>query len=135
MSTTDIMTACFDHLDTFISVPQPAILWPGLQTEPPDADIWLQPGFFPNENVDRAWDNDACVETRGFFQILVYYRVRPDVGLIEPSRVADALIEHFPKGTVLSAVRVRKRPWQSPAITEDASRAYIPVTVPYMGLT
>lgn len=133
MSTTTILEAALTKLDQFVYFPQPVILWPGIQSAPPESGIWLQPGLFPNEPSDRAWDNEACVDTRGFFQILVCYR--PDTGQLEPSRVADALIEHFPKGSTLGPVRVRKRPWQSPAITEDASKLFIPVTVPYMGLT
>ena len=135
MSTTTIMKACFDRLLTFVYSPQPVILWPAEQTDPPDSGFWLQPGYFPNEPIDRIWDNDACVETRGFFQVLVYFRVRPDLGQIKPSTLADALIDHFPKGLELGPVRVRKRPYQSPMIVEDASKSYIPVTVPYLGST
>lgn len=133
MSTTDIMKAAFDKLVDFVYSPQPEILWPGRQQDPPENGMWLQPGFFPNEPMDIAWDNDACVDTRGFFQILVYFR--PDQGQEVPSELADALIEHFPKGLDLGPVRVRKRPSQAPMITEDASKLYIPVTIFYNGLT
>lgn len=95
--------------------------------------MWLRPGLFPNEPVDRAWDNDACTEDRGFFQILVCYRPRPKMGQIEPSLLADALISHFTKGTELGPVRVKKRPHQSPAVVYDASESFIPVTVYYLG--
>lgn len=134
MSATDIMTAFFDRLNsfTYFSVSLP-IIWPGLQSAPPQEGIWLETKFFPNEPVDRAWDNDACVEARGYFMVYVCFRQRPDAGQVEPSLVADAIIEHFPKGTELGPVRVRKQPWQSPAITPDASMSYIPVTVSYMG--
>ena len=133
MSTTEIMEAAFDKLIAFPYSPQPEILWPGIQETPPQSDIWLQPGFFPNEPEDLSWDNDSCIDTRGFFQILIYFR--PGQGLIEPSELADSLIAYFPKGSDLGPVRIRKRPWQSPAITEDASKLFIPVTVPYKGLT
>jgi hypothetical protein len=106
-----------------------------MQSDPPDSGMWLKSGYFPNEPIDRIWDNDACVETRGFFQILVCYRVRPDIGQLAPSALADALIDHFPKGLALGAVRVRKRPWQSPAVVEDSSKSFIPVTVAYLGST
>jgi hypothetical protein len=133
MSTTEILTAAFDHLIAFVYSPQPEIMWPGIQSTPPEAGMWLEPGFFPNEPDDIAWDDDSCVDTRGFFQILVYFR--PGQGQIDPSELADALIAHYPKGTELGAVRVRKRPWQSPAVTDDASKLFIPITVPYMGMT
>lgn len=132
MSTTDILEAAFQRLAAFSYSPQPEILWPGIQQEPPENGIWLVPGLFPSENTDVAWDDDSCVDTRGFFQVLVYFR--PGQGLVEPSELADALIAHFPKGTQLGPVRVLKKPWQSPVIAEDASMLFIPVTVRYMGM-
>jgi hypothetical protein len=133
MSTTEIIEAAFEKLETFVYAPQPGILYPGIKSSPPQSGMWLQPMVFPNEPGDIAWDNDACVDTRGFFQILIYFR--PGQGVIDPSELADALIAFFPKGSDLGVVRVRKRPWQSPVITEDSSKLYIPVTVPYRGLT
>ncbi len=133
MSTTDILEAAFLKLESFIYLPQPEIMWPGVQEDPPAEGMWLEPNLFPNEPGDIAWDNDACVDTMGFFQILVYYR--PGQGQIEPSELADTLIALFPKGSDFGPVRIRKRPWQSPAIVEDASKIFIPVTIPYRGLT
>ena len=133
MSTTEIMLAAFDRLKAFDFDPQPEIIWPGHKTEPPDAGIWLEPGFFPNEPDDIAWD-DGCMDTRGFFQVLIYYR--PGHGQVEPSQLADALIAHFPKGLALENVRIRKRAWQAPSIThDDGSKLYILVTIPYKGRT
>ena len=132
MSTTSIMRAAFDKLNEFVHEPQPEIIWPGHKDVPPDNGMWLEPGFFPNEPEDITWDT-GCVDTRGFFQVLVYYR--PGQGQIEPSELADALIAHFPKGLRLGSVRVRKLPWQSPSITDrDGSKLFIPVTVSYKGL-
>jgi len=133
MSTTDIIESVFQILDTFGFSPQPEILWPGIQSDPPQTGMWLQPSVFPNEPDDIAWDNDSCVDTRGFVQILVYFR--PGQGVIQPSELADALIAKFPKGSGIGPVRVLKRPWQSPVVVEDSSKSFIPVTVPYKGLT
>jgi len=133
MSTTEIIEAAFQSLESFTYEPQPAILYPGLKTEPPQRGMWLQPMVFPNEPDDIAWDNDACIDTRGFLQILIYFR--PGMGVIEPSVLADALIAFFPKGSTIGPVRVLKRPWQSPPVVEDSSALFIPVTVPYQGLT
>lgn len=133
MSSTNILVAAIDRLEAFVYAPQPPILWAGRQETPPNTGMWLQPKMFSNEPNDIAWDNDGCVDTRGFFQILVYFR--PGQGQIAPSELADALIAWFPKGLDLGPVRVNKRPWQSPMITEDASKLYIPVTVSYKGLT
>jgi hypothetical protein len=133
MSTTDIVEAAFQKLETFVCVPQPVIFYPGLESNPPQSGMWLEAKVFPNEPGNIAWDNDSCVDTRGFFQVLVYFR--PGQGVLEPGRLADALIDFFPKGSDLGPVRVRKRPWQSPIVTEDSSKLFIPVTIPYMGLT
>lgn len=133
MSTTDIMKAAFDKLVDFVYSPQPEIMWPGRQQDPPESGMWLQITPFPGKPINVAWGNDSCVDTRGFFRILVYFR--PDQGLIAPSELADALIEFFPKGSDLGPVRVVERPGQDSMIVEDASKLYIPVTIPYLGLT
>lgn len=133
MSTTEILEAALAKLETFVYVPQPEIMWPGIQEDPPQEGIWLQIRFNPNEPHDDAWSNDACIDTRGHLRILVYFR--PGQGQLVPSELADALIAFYPKGSALGPVRVSKRPWQSPMVTEDSSKLFIPVTVPYMGLT
>ncbi len=132
MSTTEILTAALEKLETFVYVPPPEIIWPGIQKSPPETGIWLQVRFAPNEPYDYNW-GEGCVDTRGHIRILVYFR--PDQGQLDPSELADALIAFYPKGFELGPVRVRKRPWQSPMVTQDASKLYIPVTIPYMGLT
>jgi hypothetical protein len=132
MSTTEIVQAAFTRLKAFEYEPQPEILWPGKQEKPPESGMWLEPMMFPNRPRDETWD-EGCLDTRGFFQILVYFR--PGQGQIEPSELADALIAHFPKNLLLATVRVRQRPWQSPVVTEDSSKLHIPVTIPWMGLT
>lgn len=134
MSTTDIMLAAFDRLKAFSYDPQPEIIWPGKKTKPPEKGMWLEPIFLPNVPENMAWDNDSCVDTRGSFRILLYYR--PGQGQVEPSEMADALIAHFPKGLDLGPVRVNRRPWQAPSITnDDGGKLYIPITVSYKGLT
>ena len=135
MATTDILLACLEALDGFVYQPQPAVLMPGLKEDPPSEGFWLVPSFFPNETVNVSWGITSCSEFRGFFQIRLYFRANPRVGSIAPSRLADALIDHFPKGTVFGPVRVSKRPWQSPLVVEDASKNFIPITIPYLGLT
>lgn len=133
--TTAIMKACFDHLETLVYSPQPAILFPGMGTKPPQEGMWLKPALFPGEPRDRSWDEDTdCAEERGFFQVLVYFKPRPKLGLIAPSKLADAVIAHYRKGTVLGPVKVKKRPHQSTEIVEDKECSFIPVTIYYLGL-
>ncbi len=133
MSTTQILRAALERLEDFTYAPQPVVLWPGISGDPPDDGMWLLPGFFPNEPENISWDDDSCVDTRGYFQILVYFR--PGMGVEQPIILADALIVHYPKGLALGTVRVHRRAWQKLAITEDASKLYIPITISYLGLT
>jgi len=133
VSTTNIFRAFLELLEEFVYSPMPEIMWPGTQQTPPQSGIWLEPGFFPNVPDNIAWDNDSCVDTRGHFQILVYFR--PGTGTVEPTALATALARHFPKGEALGAVRIKKRPWQSLPVAEDASKLFIKVTIPYLGLT
>lgn len=131
MSTTDIREAAYAKLLAFTYSPQPPVLWPGKKQTPPDEGIWLQVKLFPNEPFDENW-SEGCVDARGFLQIEVHFR--PGMGEIEPSELADALIDYFPKELMLGPVRVKKRPWQSPPV-EDGDEVFIPITVPYSGLT
>ncbi len=139
--TTAIFDAAMARLSLFSYSPAPAIIYPNTQSEPPEPDVadpnsamWIEALFFPNEPIDQAWDNDGCVETRGFFRFLVGYR--PDATEFFASELADALVAWFPKGLDLGDVRVRKRPTRGAAFTEErGSRLYIPVTVYYLGHT
>ncbi len=131
MSTTEITRAAFDRLLAFGFNPQPEIMWPGIGSDPPASGMWLEPGMFPNEPDDIAWDDESCVNASGFFQVLVHYR--PEQGHEEPVVLADAIICYFPKGLALGPVRVFKRGWQSLSV-EDSSDVFIPITIPYRGL-
>jgi len=133
MSTTAILRASLEVMNGFIYSPMPDIAWPGIPFTPPAEGLWLQFGYFPNDDENIAWDDDSCVESRGHLRILVYYR--PGVGTVKPTILADELIKHFSKGLQLGPVRVSKRAWQTLPVAEDSSKSYIPVTVPYQGLT
>lgn len=127
---TSILEACLTRLEAFSYSPAPQILWPNIQSTPPANGLWIEPGYFPNEPRDDTWDS-ACAEDRGFFQMLVGYR--KGTGEIAASELADDLVAWFPKNTELGGVRVRKRPTRGPAYT-DEDKAFIPITVYYIGL-
>lgn len=134
---TDILDAILQRLYAFAWSPELPIMWPAKNEEPPDTGMWLEPGFFPNEPIDEAWD-DGCLISLGFGQVLV--SGRPNDPLVAPGgqlsrfyEVADALVDWFPKSMVLGPVRVRKTPWSSPHIVEgEGSRISVPVTIPFM---
>lgn len=131
MSTTAILVSFLDAMELFASDNSLPMARPGMVFDPPDSGIWIEALSFPGEPRDPVWDNDGCSEARGFFQVAVYYR--PTMGQVKPSEVADNIIEFFGKGTPLAGVRVYKKPWQSPAVT-DEDKLFIPVTIPYSGL-
>lgn len=132
MTTAQIIEAAFERLTQFAFDPMPPIVWPGIASEPPNDGMWLEPELFPNEPINIAWDDESCVSTRGFFQILVHFR--PGAATLEPTALADALCLHFPKGLDLGPVRVFKRAWQDAPVVESDD-IYIPITIPYRGLT
>lgn len=132
MSATDILEACLARMETLGISPALPIAWPGIVFTPPGTGMWLEAKLFPNEPRDLAWDADGCALQRGFLQVMVGYR--PGGGQVNASQVADAVIAHFPKATELGPVRVSKRPYQTPPLTE-ADKLYIAVTIPYSGIT
>jgi len=109
----------------------PPIAWPGVPKDPPDSGMWLEARLFPNEPTDPVWDSDGCINARGFFQVLVFDR--PGKGVFDASELADLIIANFPKSTYIGPVRVLKKPWQSPVVT-DSDKFFIPVTISYSGL-
>jgi hypothetical protein len=132
VTTSQIIEACFQRLLQFWYEPQPEILWPGLETNPPGEGIWLEPNVLPNEPENIAWTDESCAVTMGIIRILVHYR--PGMAQPEPMALADALCLHFPKGLELGPVRVFKRAWQDAPVS-DGDDVVIPVTVPYRELT
>ena len=132
MSTTDILSAFLERLESFTHSPQPPILWPGIKSEPPESGIWLEAALFPGDPVNLSWDNDSANRLRGFCQVLVGYR--PGVGEIVPSQVAQALLAHFAKGTQIGPVRVRQTGTRAPSFADEGARLFIPVTIPYLGI-
>lgn len=130
---TEILTAFGDRMKTFAYSPAPEIIPPNRADETPNAGLWLETGLFPNTPLNVTLDFDSVDETLGFCQVLVCYR--KNIGQTLPSELADAVIDHFPKGLELGPVRVIRRPYQMPAVTEDGSRMYIAITIPYQGLT
>lgn len=130
--TTEILEAFLARLKEYCVFPSVPVAWPGIDFNPPDTGMWLEARLFPNEPRDLAWQDDSRHEDRGFFQIRIFYR--PGAGQLKPSQLADDLIAYFPKGLSLGPVCVKKRGWQSPAVT-DEDKLFIPVTISWMGIT
>jgi hypothetical protein len=118
-------------VEDFITTNPVPVAYPSINFDPPDSGMWIEVSYFPNEPWDLTWGDDSCVRASGFFQVSIFYR--PKIGQIVPSQLADSIIDFFKKGTVIGSVRVLKKPWQSPAVTES-DKIFIPVTIPYSGL-
>ena len=134
MSATDILSDFMERLDALVLSPVLPVIWAGMKETPPSTGMWLEVRYFPNEPKDLTVDNDSQQDTLGFFQVAVFYRPTKGQNLqIAASEVADLIIAHFPKGFEMNEVRVRKGPWQSPAVDLEGM-SFIPVTIPYRGI-
>jgi len=108
------------------------VAYEGVDFEPPEDGLWLEPKIFPNEPISIVWDNNDRQVDYGFFQVLVYYR--PNKGSIEAAEMADKIAQAFKKGTIVSSVTVEKTP-HTTAIVADDDKLFIPVTIHYRGIT
>lgn len=131
--TTAILTAFLERLDSFVYSPQPPVLWPGINSTPPESGAWLEASLFPSRPENLSWGNDSADLLTGYGLVMVGYR--PGAGEIVASELADAILDHFAKGTVLGPVRVLRRGTRSPASPDEGARLFIPVTIPYIGIT
>lgn len=131
MHNTEILKACLDRLIAFDASPPIPIAHPGVSFDPPSDSLWFAASSFPNEPGRLSWDDGSFYNTFGFFQVLVYDNA--GIGQIRASDLADQLIAHFPESLNLGPVCVRKRPWQSPAVTLP-DKIYVPVTIPWRGI-
>lgn len=126
----DILTGVFTRMGTLAtSLP---IAWPGVNFTPPNSGMWLQIRHFPNEPNNIGWQTDAQQEYIGFVQVQVF--TRPGTGIVNATEIAEEVIAHFAKGTEFGPVCVSRRPYTSPDVV-DSDWIYIPVTIPYRGIT
>lgn len=112
---------------------RPPTAWPNQRPDDvrPDTGLWLEVKWFPNEPGDIFWGNSAPVRRIGFFQIKVCARIGAGLDLEDE---AQRIIDSIQKGAELASVRVRKKPFMAPIVEED-DHIYVPVTVPYLGVS
>lgn len=131
-ASTTILKAMLANLGSIVLTPALPIAWPGIPMEPPSSGMWLEARFFPNETRDLVWNNHARVQVKGYLQVSVYWR-STEGSLLAASRVADEIVDGFPKGLEVGPARIKKTPWTSSALyLEDKN--LIPVIIPYMGI-
>lgn len=131
-TTTAILKAFLDEMEAFVLENPYPMARPGVNFTPPSSGLWLESLSFPNIPKRILWDSNGFQYVSGFFQVSVFYR--PGTGQIEPSQLADKIIDYFPEEKLIGGLCVSQKPWQSPAVTVDSSKLFIPVTIPYSGL-
>jgi len=129
----NILKALIDHFDTLTLSPVLTVAYPGIAFTPPATGMWIELAWIPN-TADEPWlDNDAQVVERGIFQIGICDRL--GVGEFPLNRAADAVIEHFRKGTKMVSgpvtVRIEQRASSEPAISYD-TKIMTPISVRYL---
>lgn len=126
----DIAEALFGRVKD-MGAPQP-VAYPNIKFSPPADSKYLAVSFMPNRTRGDMIRFEDPNESAGLLQIAVYWPL--NAGMIAPQRVADSIIAHFARGTVIKAdgfaVRVIEDPWSSTPLTDDV-RAMIPVTIPW----
>ena len=131
-TTTDILTAFLERLDVLGLSPALPVAWPGIPHKPPSSGMWIEARFSNSEPDDLVWDTESQQYLGGFFEVSIYWRPNQN-SQVAASEIADAIIDHFPKGLPVNAVRVLKAPWQNPAI-DLPGKSFIRVVVPFSGI-
>lgn len=133
MSNESVLSAFMARMADFASTlsPELPVAWPNVHFTPPDAGMWLEVRWFPNETFNYGIGNDGPSQLRGFFQVTCCDRAGG--GAFAVTALSDEVIAGFAKGTVLGPVRVERQPWASSALDAD-DRTVVPVTIRYQGL-
>jgi hypothetical protein len=97
---------------------------------PPTDGKYLAVSYFPNRPMASGLSSGRV--DQGLLQVTVVWP--KNAGLIAPSNVAQAVIDHFPNGLVLQSgatrVKISGQAWQAAPIP-DADRVSIPITIPW----
>ncbi len=106
--------------------------YPGKGFTPPTGAgaRWLELQWFPNQTENYGMADEGPFLMQGFGQLSACYR--PGQGIMVGTRITDAIIAAFAKGTTFAGMRVERKPWTS-AIIQDPQRAMHPVTIRWRG--
>ena len=131
-----IPDALMTRLGTLPVSPALSVAYPGREFTPPDGE-YLEAAFLPNRNVSLFLKGANSTQYQGLFQVTVVWSL-DDSGIIPAQEVAGQIVDHFDKGTLLSAtgfyVRIPERPSIGPPI-QERHRLRVPVTIPYIRIT
>ena len=124
MTNTDILTALFQQVSAWASVP---VAYPGITFTPPASGRWLEIYHAPND-LDPDLTGDHIVR-RGFFTINVCGR--PNSGAVPLYALAESVAAQWPKETAITTgVFCTRRPLQLSLVADD-DRIQVPVSIAY----
>lgn len=126
--------ALLDHFSTLTTAPDELPLaYPEIDFDPsvmaPDGK-YLQADFFANRH---AWEGlTSAYLAQGILQVTVVWP--RSQGIVAPAKVAQQVMDHFAKGTVLTGngikVTIAGQPWAASPVSEPDSLR-IPVSIPW----
>lgn len=93
---------------------------------------YLEYRFLPNRNNNYGLSKDSPTQRLGIFQVTVCYPT--GTGIIAPTEIAAAIVEHFHQDLILYAdgvsVKVYEKPSVAPSIQDGTWDKY-PVSIRY----
>jgi hypothetical protein len=111
------------------------IAYPGVNFPPNGGtkpDSYLQATFVPNRTITRTVGS-GHQQHIGILQISVWWKA--GAGITKPLDVADRIIKHFAKGTVLQGqgikVKIGRKPYVASPL-QDVGYVQVPVSVEYV---
>jgi len=124
----DSVKAFFAKLETMPELPE--IVWPNVTASPKSDHVRVF--VLPTETESETL---GCDKWGGLYQASVF--VKDGAGIIEANRIADLLINAFPKNMVLTEgstrIRITRKPFAAPVIIE-AGWLSLPVSIPFEGI-
>ena len=106
------------------------VAYPEVAFIPPADGKYLVASFFPNRPMAEGLTSGRV--DQGLLQVTVVWP--KDQGLLAPSSIAQAVIDHFPNGLALTSgatrVKISGQAWAAAPLT-DTDRVSIPVTIPW----
>lgn len=102
--------------------------YPEVTFDPPADGKYLTVSFFPNRPMAEGLTSGRV--DQGLLQVTVVWP--KNQGLVAPSNIAQAVIDHFPNGLALQSgstrVKISGQAWAAAPIT-DTDRVSLPVTI------
>lgn len=136
--TASIEDALLARLGALVTTPVCSFAWPSVEFTPAVGVPYLEPQVMPNRTDEAGLGVGVAERHFGLFQVTVY--APGNEGAAAGSELADQVIAHFPRGTVIAGSGVRVRigafnggsgvPYRSRGFSEKGWYV-VAVTIPY----